>query len=198
MQLTNAIIAAALVGAASANYNEQPSAFPGSKPYTPGQPAPVNGAAKEPVFPAMPYPDGADKYPPTPSGVYDSKPIRYGDKPAEHKPVMPYSYSDIPGGYGVKPTSTMGYGNKPYPQMTSTSTPCETSSTSSYYSTKIQPTHIVEVLKEQVIVCVTPTTIVECSKTYTITTPTTLTIKDCPCTVTKPVTYSVVTVCNTW
>jgi hypothetical protein len=60
------------------------------------------------------------------------------------------------------------------------------------------PVYTTEIVTSYETYCPGPTTITYGSETYTATSETTLTITNCPCTVTYPVTSSVVTSCSTW
>ena len=59
------------------------------------------------------------------------------------------------------------------------------------------PAYTTQVVTAYTTYCPTPTEITHGGITYTVTEATTLTITDCPCTITRPVTSSVVTVCHT-
>jgi len=59
------------------------------------------------------------------------------------------------------------------------------------------PTYTTEVVTEYTTYCPGPTEITHGGITYTATSETTLTITNCPCTITYPVTSSVVTECST-
>ncbi|KAJ9649104.1 hypothetical protein H2201_007255 [Coniosporium apollinis] len=68
---------------------------------------------------------------------------------------------------------------------------------SAWQGNSTAPVYITEVVTAYTTYCPTPTEITHGGSTYTVTEATTLTISDCPCTVTKPMTSSVVTSCAT-